>query len=382
MNSDKLNVLYINPDYSLGGASHSLLQLIKSVGNEVNPIVLFPCKDVAYDLFVKSGIECHIYPFLILHQFEIVSIKKSFPKIWKWHRVEKWRNYLGCMCFIRRHVLKGRKLDLIHTNSSVTEIGVYLSKAFGIKHIWHVRELLDLHFHLECDVYLGLAHLRKQINKADARIAISNCVKKFMYMPESNTFVLHNAIRQLSDACYESNKGKYVVFIANYIVKEKGPQLAVEAFCESNLGKDGYVLKMAGNCSGEEMDKLLNIARTYGCSGCIEFLPYQNDVKPLLANASAFMMCSEFEALGRVTAEAMFFGCPVVGRATGGTLDLIKDGATGYLFDSVDECAVKLRKTCLENQSEMIRRAQEFVKSEMSQEVYGPKLMEIYRQIV
>ena len=64
-------------------------------------------------------------------------------------------------------------------------------------------------------------------------------------------------------------------------------------------------------------------------------------------------MTSEFEALGRVTAEAMFYGCPVIAHATGGTLDLVKDGETGYLYNTIDECAELIRKVCPENQEKV-----------------------------
>ena len=43
------------------------------------------------------------------------------------------------------------------------------------------------------------------------------------------------------------------------------------------------------------------------------------------------LVCSKAEAFGRVTAEAMAAGCPVVGRASGGTLELMEQ-KTGLLF--------------------------------------------------
>ena len=88
------------------------------------------------------------------------------------------------------------------------------------------------------------------------------------------------------------------------------------------------------------------------------------------------------EGLGRVTAEAMFYGCPVVAHATGGTLDLVKDGETGCLFNTVDECAALLRKVCLSDNESMVLHAQEFAKNNMSQEVYGPKIMEVYKNVI
>ena len=93
-------------------------------------------------------------------------------------------------------------------------------------------------------------------------------------------------------------------------------------------------------------------------------------------------MTSDFEALGRVTGEAMFYGCPVIAHATGGTLDLVQHGVTGYLYNEIDECAKLIQKVCVSNQKEMIMRAQKFAINNLSLEVYGPKIMEVYNNVL
>ena len=48
------------------------------------------------------------------------------------------------------------------------------------------------------------------------------------------------------------------------------------------------------------------------------------------------LVCSKYEAFGRVTVEAMMAGCLVIGANSGGTIELIEDGSTGVLFESGD----------------------------------------------
>ena len=43
-------------------------------------------------------------------------------------------------------------------------------------------------------------------------------------------------------------------------------------------------------------------------------------------------MCSRAEAFGRVTCEYMAAHLPVIGAASGGTVDIIADGETGFLY--------------------------------------------------
>ena len=52
------------------------------------------------------------------------------------------------------------------------------------------------------------------------------------------------------------------------------------------------------------------------------------------------LTCCPGEAFGRVAVEAMAAGCPVVGAASGGTLEIIEDGETGCLYQPGDPDAL------------------------------------------
>ena len=144
------------------------------------------------------------------------------------------------------------------------------------------------------------------------------------------------------------------------------------------MASKGYTLELIGNCEEKYKESLNETARKYGVLNSIAFIPCQADVKPYFSKATAFIMASEYEAFGRVTAEAMFFGCPIIARATGGSLDIIKNGETGYLFTTMDECAELIRKVCKEEQSAIIRNAQRFAIENLTQEAYPIKIQEVY----
>ena len=105
-------------------------------------------------------------------------------------------------------------------------------------------------------------------------------------------------------------------------------------------------------------------------------------MKAFFAQAKAYINPSVNEGMGRTTAEAMFYGCPVIAHASGGTLDLVRDGETGYLFNTVEECAELMRKVCIADQEEMILRAQEFARENLSIDNYGKKLLEVYNSVL
>ena len=377
--ADKIRVLYICIDPSLGGSTASLYNMIDGIRDDVEPIVLFPENGVGFEHFINHGIESHICPFVRLQAFSHNSLISEWKHPWRWHAVKKWRYDYRCLRFVRK-ILAGRKVHIVHSNTSPNDIGVLLARKLYAKHVWHVREFCDLDFHF--DIYKGIPHLRKLINKADARIAISSAIKKHWQMPDENTWVINNAIRKKSDACYIQEKEKYLLLSSYYLSDSKGARFAVKVFGLSGMSKDGYRLKLMGNCSDEYKEVLSKIASEYDVLDSVDFVACQKDVKPNFAKATAYIMASEFEGLGRVTAEAMFYGCPVIAHATGGTLDLVKDGETGYLYRTLEECVQLIRKVCTEPQEALILRAQKFAVDNLSQEVYGPKIMEVYKKLL
>lgn len=372
-------ILYLCIDPSLGGSTQSLLDLIRSVREQVNPIVIVPQKGLAYDAFVKENIECYQYPFVRLHEFKVNRFVDVVTKPWQWHTIKKLRSDSGCYRFITKK-LNGRKIDIVHSNTSPNDVGVLLARKLKAKHVWHVREFCDLDFHYE--IYKGIPRLRKLINSADARIAISIAIAKHWQMQIINTWVINDACRSAHEVSYVPLKKKYLLFTSYCLTEAKGTRTAIIAFAKSGVGKYGYTLKLMGNCTDDYKLSLQATIAECEIEDKVEFVPCQPNVKPYFEYASGYIMASECEGLGRVTAEAMFYGCPVVAHASGGTLDLVKDGITGYLFHTVDECAKLIKKVCTTDQEQVIMQAQRFAVNNLSQEIYGPKIIEVYKSVI
>jgi glycosyltransferase involved in cell wall biosynthesis len=61
------------------------------------------------------------------------------------------------------------------------------------------------------------------------------------------------------------------------------------------------------------------------------------------------------EAFGRATVEAMKLGRPVVGAASGGTLELVRDGWSGLLYKPGDTAALAERVERLDRDRAFLR---------------------------
>jgi N-acetyl-alpha-D-glucosaminyl L-malate synthase BshA len=72
-------------------------------------------------------------------------------------------------------------------------------------------------------------------------------------------------------------------------------------------------------------------ARELGVERSVHFLGKLEAVAPLLAGADLFLLPSENESFGLSALEALASGVPVVASATGGLVEVVRDGETGFL---------------------------------------------------
>lgn len=374
---DKVVVLYINHTSGLGGAALSLYNLINSVGNNVLPIVLIPSKGQAYEFFSRKGIRCIIYPFRcnIREKNVLTHYLRFIPHYIR----DKYFNNVCC-----RHVIKelgSLKVDIVHSNSSVFTIGIDLAKRLSAKHVWHIREFQDLDFGMK--PFLGWNNLKRKIYASDAVIAITKAVYEHWNLDKArNACYLWDAVRSGKDVIYKERKQKYFFFCAAMLSDAKGAAFAIEAFGRSNLAKDGYKLVLAGNITENYKNTLEGIMKTYDITKDVELIGYCNNIKPYMAEATAFLMCSKNEGLGRVTIEAMFYGCPVIARNTGGTSEIINNKENGILFTDIASCIEAMNNITHNSYKEMILEAQHFAILYFSEEKYGKRINRMYRSIL
>ena len=75
------------------------------------------------------------------------------------------------------------------------------------------------------------------------------------------------------------------------------------------------------------------LCRERGVEDAVCFLGYVDDPFQLYREVDAVIVCSRFEALGRVTLEAIAAGKPVIGYNSTGTRELLVQSDPGLLFD-------------------------------------------------
>ena len=372
-------VLYICHDPEIGGSFLSLCNLIHSLAGRVSPVVLLRRRSEMSEALEAMG--CRV----LVHEFKL-NVANANPLFrtctLPFRRLrDAWAN-ARCIAWVARR-LRDVRVDIVHANSSVISFGGALAARLGAKHVWHIREIYDLG--LRRQPVEGWAAFRRSLSGADALVAISQAVyDRWDMRKHGMARIIPDAVRPTSEIAFDPSKEKCVLFCATVLDDSKGADLAAEIFCRSGLHADGFRLRYVGTCPPACQAKLEGIAARHGQDGALEFLGRRKDVRPFMAKAAAFLMCSRFEGLGRVTVEAMFYGCLVLGLDSGGTREIIENGRNGLLFAGTDEAAAKLRQ--LAPDRTLVRRlaaaAAETARERFSEEAYGTKILALYRDLL
>ena len=139
-------------------------------------------------------------------------------------------------------------------------------------------------------------------------------------------------------------EGAPVVGIAGRLQPWKGQHVFLRAASRVAAShRDARFVVIGGTPGGFSAafpEHLSRLAADLGIADRVSFLGHRDDVPALLPGLDVFVNASDAEPFGIVTVEAMAAGVPVVGTNSGGTPEIIDDGATGVLVPSRDDAAM------------------------------------------
>lgn len=280
-----------------------------------------------------------------------------------------------------KRIVKEQEIEIIHTNASNVDFGALLALMCHIPHVWHIRELLKEDYNLKYDFPAVQAVL---MHHADCRISISKYVRqKRVY--GNNVCTIYNGLEiskyRIHKTKLFSSKTNYILYCGQ-ISKEKGVMDAVKAIRKLvKLGYYNFKLDIVGE-SNAYSSRILDYINMHGLDEYVMFHGHQKNMKPFRERADIAIMCSRSEALGRVTIESMLGECLVIGANRGGTLELIRDGVTGYLYEAgntnelVQKILLVYRDT--ENSQKIVKAAQAFAVKNFDNRKYAEKVRRVY----
>lgn len=322
----------------MGGANHSMLQLILELREKynINPIVLIN-KD-GTNIELQERCEKHNIQY-ILSRFFWFKGKKS---------IKTYINYILNYIFfypIIFYKLNGLKVDIVHSNGSVIDIGVWVSFFKRSKHVWHLREFGDLDFNIY--PVFGKFWERKLYNRADYCIAISKAVEKAFSQVISmkKLKLIYNGVSLKTYTINANHTNSIIQFVIVGCIQP--PKNQLEALKALNLLiRHGYIahLNFIGSSDRNYLNELELYIKENSLDKYVKFWGVSDNVPLILSKMDVGLMLSKCEAFGRVTVEYMLQNLAVIVSNTGANPEIVSDGYTGYVYQlgNIEELTEKM----------------------------------------
>lgn len=375
-----MNVLFVTHYSDLYGANRSLLNLIIDLKERynINPFVLIPAKGE-----IEKELEIRGIPYIYSPYISWLSINGNFKF------VKAGIKYIINLCcyYLAFYRIKKMSLDLIHTNSSATDIGDFLNVRMKTKHVWHVREFGEEDYNLTFSY--GKKYVKKRFERADKIIFISKAVanKYQNFIKSDNKIIVYNGIN--IEACEKKiNFGDKIRFcIVGLIRSSKGQWDVVKAGkLLLDKGIENFEIHIIGSGDATTyLSELENYVSKNDMERQVRFWGYRNDVMSILDKMDVGIMASNMEAFGRTTVEFMAKKMPVIGSASGGTLEIISNGIDGFFYEpeNIDDLAGKMRMFIEDRKMLAAMGENAYDKSlQFSRKVNTDNIFKVYSEIV
>ncbi|MFH1820676.1 MAG: glycosyltransferase family 4 protein [Candidatus Nealsonbacteria bacterium] len=224
-------------------------------------------------------------------------------------------------------LIRNEKIDILHCQGFLSSLlGFCLSVLTGIPYITTVQRIESKRNKLKNFIY----------KKASFCIGASSAIKKnFEDIGVKNIEVIPNGV-DLSrfKGLARRTHDEFTVITVARLEKVKGIEYLIRAV-------DNFRLLIIGD--GSERKNLEYLVEELGLKEKIKFLGQiaNEKIPAYLMEADCFCLPSLREGFGIAILEAQAAGIPVIATRTGGILDLIKDGETGFLVDPKNTKQIK-----------------------------------------
>lgn len=376
-----MNILFFTHEKSYGGASRALVTLIKDLNDKHNIYVVVPFKNA---LIVEELKKLNVEVISCFYSWWQVPVNISF--IYKiMYKVAYLLNFFSYRYLLSK--IKKLNIDIIHSNTSVIDIGVKVANKLKIPHVWHFREFTGKHLKF----IKGDDSSYKFINNSKSKIVyISNAIKNF-YEENINRdlgILIYDGVSEEFLDNKKYNKEKKITFLlVGTLEKNKGQEVAIRAVRElSNRGVNNFKLLLAGGDPTGYSQYLLDLIKNFKISERVEYIGFVSDMKKLRKRVDVELMCAPSEAFGLVTVEAMLAGNLVIGSDSGATSELIKDGVNGYLYQLNDEVDLADKMEKIIKNSNLLKsmgnKAKEYALNNFTSKRHSDEIIKLYDELL
>lgn len=338
-----IKVLYIHHVVEMHGSTISFFNMLNGLKKEeIEPVVVIPnnipCDDFFKKTIEKLGIKTYAVPLV----WSVVDRKdyntwsyKHKLNVIRYLYVQKYRSYKRLSKIVRTE-----RPHIIHTTVGMIHEGFVVAKRYSIPHVFHVREYQEKGCGWKIIPSRGFFCW---MLKKSFVITITNDLKENYGIEKyGNAFTIYNGIYSRQSLSMVFPKENFF-FCANRISRDKGLPDVILAFAVFCKAYPRYKLFVAGSGDNLLLEELKKLTLINNCSNNVLFLGQMDidNVYNYMQRARALVVGSYYEGFGRMTAEAAFAGCIVIGRNTGGTKEII-DMIGGYRYENLEELTTSM----------------------------------------
>ncbi|OBI49335.1 hypothetical protein A5706_26540 [Mycobacterium sp. E796] len=244
---------------------------------------------------------------------------------------------------------------MVLSNTMTIPSHAIAAKLLGVPHYWIVREFgRDDHRLWFLFGYRTTIRLISRLS--ETVICNSEAVEKSMLAidPAMKTSVVYPIVETPLGIPPERSPGEPMrIVLVGYFSPAKGQHLAIEAVAIARKAGVDIELSLVGTGRHKPLRML---ARRLGVEDLVTIHGPTRDLGGYWAAAHVGLMCSQCEAFGRVTVEAMRAGLPVCGTDSGGTPEIVDPGVNGLLSPARDANALAANLMALESDEDLRRR--------------------------
>jgi glycosyltransferase involved in cell wall biosynthesis len=312
----------------LGGAEHSLLDLLSFAKNRFDCHVITTESGILIDKVSNLNIKYHIVPCnSSIEKFNRYNMIKSL--IFSWYTLFYYFKYL----YMLRRIIKNINPQLIHANIPKSHISILILLKCGInKNVClHIREIFNPGS-IASYLYTFLFSRKRCHIIAISKSVRSNLPKKLIY----NTAVIYNGINVANSGKKYTKGSKLKLLYMGRIVPWKGCHFLLEilSLLRINYPLKDIMLSLVGDTmywSKEYRSFLEMKIKELDLTSCCHLLPHTENPELIYKMHDIFCNSSQNEPFGRVIVEAQSLGLPVVAFNSGGISEIIENGQNGFL---------------------------------------------------
>ncbi len=322
----KKNILYVSPFSNMGGAELSIITLIQSLDPDIfSARLLCYEKGPFIERIAQLGIEYDV--------FERTTFFSNFVIILKLYR------------YMRQH-----RIDMVHVNSLDIRAAL-AARLAGVKLVGHLRVIIP--FTWRDRFFVILSHAVISVSYAAKNVllkGISFCKKKF--------FIIPCAIQDPgevipADLCAEYGlpQDAQRIGLVGRIDPFKGHEVFIDAATRIARALPNAYFFIIGSPNPHVEAECAYLQRLHaqvkasGIERRFIFTGFRSDIMEVIAGLSLIVVPSlqlqsaggvKGEGFGRVAAEAMAVGVPVIVADSGGLTEIVEDRKTGFVVPSAD----------------------------------------------